>query len=478
VGITTYAQAAEFLNSFINYERMLGTGFRYDTKTFDLTHFRGLLEDLGNPQLDYPVVHVAGTKGKGSTCAFLHSIFIAAGLRSGLYTSPHINSYCERIVVNGEPIPEAEFCRILTRLAVLPGIEAHASHGNFRTVFEFLTAAAFLHFSTSRVDVAVIETGLGGRLDSTNVFERTTATRSPWLVSAIAAIGFDHTHILGDSIESISREKAGIIQRHSRVVLAPQNTEWADTVRQVISERMASSGAQSFTQADGLIAAEVVEQRGNGAAGPLTTARLTLVGDAPEGKLAAALRDGLTVQTHLAGRHQLDNIRTALAALLTVAGKPKFDLAPEAVVQGIERTRWPGRFEVLRSNPLVIVDGAHCGLSARALATTFAELYGERPVVLVAGFMRDKAAAEVCRALAGRINAVEAVCCAPPTPRALPAEQAAEAMASALGVPVAVAPEVHDALELALSAAGADAAVVVFGSMYLVGPAAAYFNRD
>lgn len=473
--LRTYADAAAFLNGLINYERLLGSGFRYNTKTFDLEHFRGALVAIGNPHLRYPVIHVAGTKGKGSTSAFLHYVFRAAGLKTGLYTSPHIDSYCERIALNGTSIPEAEFCRILTRLSAVPDLEAHESHGNFRTVFEFLTATAFTYFAEQGVDVAVIETGLGGRLDSTNVFDG-EGFGDGWLIDVVTTIGLDHTHILGDTIEAICREKAGIIRRHAKaVVMASQKPSWADTVQSAIEQHAASVDAPAVTRASVSVDCELVETRSNDHGVPGMTAMFCTKRD-DHTPLCNALRAGLQIASPLAGMHQLENIRTVLTVLLEIVSRTSMNIPPDTVRSGIESTRWPGRFQIVQRRPLVVVDGAHCALSAAALAETFSSLFENKPVTLVAGFMRDKAAIEMCRALKGKMNVIDAVCCAPPTPRALPAEQAAKALRDALGVHVEIVPDPRNALVAALGEASMTSAVVVFGSMYLVGPAIAYFQ--
>lgn len=460
VSIRTYDDAEEFLNSHINYERMLGESVRYDTKTFDLDNFRNLLSRLGNPHLQYPSIHVAGTKGKGSTCAYLHEVYKRTGLRVGLYTSPHLQRYTERIVVSGNEIREDAFAALLTDLANL-----YTGAGNFRTVFEYLTAAAFVHFARERVDVAIVETGLGGRLDSTNVFSTPTKPH----VNVITSIGLDHTHILGETIEEIAREKAGIIRAGSHVVLAAQPEQWADTVWREVAARSTQVNTHLFD------AGELLEASPQVPGGAMLHSRRPLqLG----GELARALEKGLRVKPKMQGQHQLVNATAAMGALVVMENARGPAVKPAVVREAIDETVWPGRFEVVLQKPVVIVDGAHCALSAEALGDTYRGAYGEKPVVLVAGFMRDKAAADMCRALRSRLKVVRAYCCAPPSPRALQPDQAAHTVATELGCPADAIRDPDRAVRSALHAAHElDAAVVVFGSMYLVHPAREAITR-
>ena len=457
------AEAGAFLESLINYEKLLAGGLNYDTKTFDLENFRALLADLGNPHCRYAAIHVAGTKGKGSTCAFLASVLSRAGLRTGLYTSPHIEHYRERIAIDGGKIPEARFCGLLTHLGERLESQPPGPPGaGFRTVFEILTAAAFLHFAEEKVDVAVIETGLGGRLDSTNVFDEPSTGLAHPLVNIITTNGLDHPAVLGDTVDKIAAEKAGIIRAHAVTVLAPQPLPWRETVRQVVRPKCGR-----FLDAESLIlcAPETAD-----------TALFTCAGGsslAAESRLAGELARGIRLVSVLAGAHQFGNLCTVLAALvgLEIASGGTLRVDSASIRAGVAATRWPGRFEIACREPLVIVDGAHCVLSAEALGDTFRALFGEREVVVVAGFMRDKAARGICDALRTRMRITRAFACAPQSPRAMPANQAAGIMRETLGVSVAVEPEPGRAVRQAMECRNASEAVVVFGSMFLVGPA-------
>jgi dihydrofolate synthase / folylpolyglutamate synthase len=467
--IHTDAEASDFLEGLINYEKLLAGGLVYNTKTFDLENFRALLADLGDPQRRYAVIHVAGTKGKGSTCAFLASVLSRAGLRTGLYTSPHIEHYRERIAVDGQEIPEARFCTILERLARLMEARQAGSDASYRTVFEILTAAAFLHFAEEQVQVAVIETGLGGRLDATNVFDWSAGGEAQVLVNVITAIGLDHQAILGDTVEQIAAEKAGIIRPHAVTVLAPQPQPWRDKVHEIVSAAVVGRGASRLLDADAMIRCEAqAPDTGffSSDAGPEVLR---------DSRLAAELVHGIRLVSPLVGTHQLGNLRNVLAALvaLEIASGGALSVDSESLREGVTATRWPGRFEVISREPLVIVDGAHCVLSAEALADTFLAMFGERDVVMVAGFMRDKMARDMCAVLKERLRITSAVACAPQSPRALAADQAGEILRETFGVPVAVEPDPACAVRMALDGRSGSEAVIVFGSMFLVSPARA-----
>ncbi|MBX7246484.1 MAG: hypothetical protein K1X53_13385 [Candidatus Sumerlaeaceae bacterium] len=524
----SYAQAESFLGGLINYEKMLGGGHvKYDTKSFDLERFRDRLRALGDPHLRYSSIHVAGTKGKGSTCAYLESILSVSGLKVGLYTSPHIDSYCERISISGENIPESRFCDILGRLAGLMADGNGNGSGEcstFRTVFELLTATAFVYFAEEEVDVAVVETGLGGRLDSTNVFDVPATTTGSVQVSVITAIGYDHMEILGNTIAQIASEKAGILRAHAPAILAAQPEDWLGDAEEAVRTHAAQIGLATVVNAADLIHAHprptfesFFDPDGLGPACGFQMdslqfeALLKNLGiaesDLPRVPLCDALLAGVEAHPPLQGTHQTGNLQTALAALVVfeitrtsrleaskkhavnVAAEggdwpmhQSMDCEPEppsgvagpsgseVIRRGIAHTVWPGRFEVLSRQPLVIVDGAHCPLSTRAMAETSSALLGARQVVLVAGFMRDKDLREICGALKGRMHIARIIACEPPSPRARPASEAAATMADLLGVEAEAVPSPELAMQKAVSLLHDGQALVAFGSLYLIGP--------
>lgn len=466
--LTTYQHVEQFLNGFINYERLLGDVVEYNTKTFDIEAFRAFLRELGDPHLKYHVIHVAGTKGKGSTCAFVASILREAGYKVGLYTSPHIEKYTERIAVNGENIAEERLAELLQQLRdrMLAGRDTEEE--NFRTVFELLTAAAFLHFDEENVDIAVIETGLGGRLDSTNMFE----TPGPFtLTNVITPIAFDHTNILGSTISRIATEKAGILKGHAAAVLARQPAAWRETVRGVVGRKAMELSSKLFLEAGHIQISDVLrterEVQGTFSLREQDVAKLPNVTRSVP--LTNALRTGIELSSTLLGEHQLDNLRTALAVIVAVESQGLTVDAP-AITRGAASARWPGRFEIVSAEPLVIVDGSHCKLSATAMTKAFYDMFGRREVVIVIGFMRDKAAQEMCEAVK-MMQLTACVCCTPPSPRALDAEKTAELAARVFDVPVAAVSDPSAAVEFAMSQLEEGQALLVFGSMFLIGPA-------
>ncbi|AXA36293.1 MAG: bifunctional folylpolyglutamate synthase/dihydrofolate synthase [Candidatus Hydrogenedentota bacterium] len=506
--IRTYSEAEAFLREFINYEQLAGGsgGFRYDTKAFDLERFRALLAKLGSPQFCAPVFHVAGTKGKGSTCAILAEILRASGYRVGLFTSPHIESFRERIQVNGIPISETDFCDVLDYVARVRLKDRSGTEGGFRTVFELLTASAFLYFSRTQCDVMVVETGLGGRLDATNVFSNPLADKRRYfaLTNIITSIGLDHTEILGPTIEKIAWEKAGIIHENSMVIVSPQSCQygsaeaahsvssedrskdssaesfehWASTIREVITQRAGQVGAvgpyftEDFLQWSDLEIGEYTYQGSPPARRCQIKLRPGVEDVIPQSGLLDAVRTGLDIRPTLLGGHQELNLAGAIAALLFAAGRGGIQVTPEAVLRGAEHVQWPGRFEVLCSSPPVIVDGAHCELSTHALVQTYCDLWKGRPARIILGVMRDKNLMTIAAALRRKDFAIAKIyTCTPSSPRARSASETAEICAQVLRRPVAAYPTIGDALRAAWSEREKKEAILCFGSLYLVGPA-------
>jgi len=487
--LLTYQQAEDWLLSITDYERLLGSPtVKYDTQTFDLDRFRQQLSLLGDPHLRYGVIHVAGTKGKGSTCAFLESALRACGLKTGLYTSPHLVRFTERIRINGAEIPETDFCRLVEfmgRRLAKPAAAApppdsavpDTPPAGFRTVFEILTAAAFQYFAEQQVDVAIIETGLGGRLDSTNMFDGPGA--GP-LIDVITAIGLDHTAILGNTTTAIAREKAGIIRPHARTVVAMQpdaNTE--EAVREVVMERCSAIR----TAEKPTFVSDAVEITG----GPEQFQFRWKMQPARE--LGFYPETPIEITPGLRGAHQAQNCATALVALSEFASalaqsreksagsmphSQQSHLSLQPIIDGLQQTCWPGRIEIFKKRQVpVIVDGAHCALSAAALARACREIHGQRPAVLVTGFLRDKAGSEILNAMFEQVPVQAAVAIAPPTPRSASVDEIRSAILQHLP-PDAVtsATSMAGALDHAISRAEqCGGYVVVYGSLYLVGPA-------
>ena len=397
-----------------------------------------LLARLGDPQNAFPSVLVAGTNGKGSTAAFLASILRHAGLRTGLYTSPHLVRFEERIAVDGEMIPPEDLARITTHIrGHVEEMAARRGEDFQPSFFETATAMALRHFKDRRVDAAVLEVGLGGRLDATSVVDAVTCLFAP--------IDLDHQEFLGNDIRSIAREKAGILKRGSRALTAPQAPEAMEALRETAAERGAT-----------LLEAESIWRVIEGEDGTMT-----LAPGAGQGKRL----ENLTLS--LQGRHQRTNALLAVAAATRLPGIGE-RISEEAIRHGLAGTVWPGRCEVAGEHPTLLLDGAHNPASARALGEFLLENYPppERKVVMVFGAMQDKDLDGIMQILLPCARKV--ILARAETPRA--ADPAAlETLARRHHPSVARARDVRCALESARPEAGPGGVVCVTGSLYLVG---------
>lgn len=407
-----YQAARDYLTSRLDFERS-PFARTYDSTHYNLERFARLMERLGSPERAYPSVHLAGTKGKGSTAAALESALRAAGLRTGLYTSPHLRDYPERIRLGSENASPEDFTRAMRWIAsVLETGDAQDGAGEavepYRTVFELLTAMAFCLFREWKVEIAVLETGLGGRLDCTNLVLPE--------VAVITALGLEHTRQLGSTLEEIAAEKGGIIKPGRPVVVGPQPPV-ARRLALPVLRRLAAEREAPLTCAEWLFRAEIHEETEDGLLFSLFPAEPPGEPEARETvrRLAAEVDWSALARLRLplAGRHQAENARAAAAAwaALRAAGWREA-LDWRAFRRGLETCRWPGRIEIVRSDPRAVIDGAHCPLSARALVSTLDALYPGAPRWFLAGFQRDKQIGEILRILAGA-GAGE-----PPAPRA------------------------------------------------------------
>ncbi len=351
-----YLEAIAYLHSLTDYETTRVR--RYAPDTFDLSRVEHMLEAVGNPHRRFRSVHIAGTKGKGSTAAMIESCLRAAGYRTALYTSPHLHTFRERIRVAGDKIGRDEVVALVEELR--PLVESMPEV----TTFEVITTMGFLHFARSEVDVAVTEVGLGGRLDATNVL-------SPE-VAVITSISLDHTYLLGDTLAEIAREKGGIIKPGIPTVSAPQRAEAIQALER-IGERRNSPLIEVCRDWDYEIGP--ADREGQS----FTVRRITDGGSPLEGEYWIPLL----------GRHQLENAASALAAL-DLLRERGFELPPQAIRQGLRDVEWPGRMEILSQDPLVVVDCAHNPYSARTLREALREWFPERSWVLVFGASADK----------------------------------------------------------------------------------------
>lgn len=422
---------------------------RWQASRLGLDRIRELLERLGRPQDRLKFVHVAGTNGKGSICAYLASILNAAGYRTGMFTSPYIERFEERIRVNSAMISPDEL-RDVT-LAVREHAEAMAEEtGGHPTEFELMTAVALEHFARCGCDIVVLEVGLGGRLDSTNVIDAPEAC-------VIARIGLDHTALLGNTLAAIAGEKAGIIKEGSAVVSWPQESEAMAVIEHAAAEHGCELRVPDFAQLEeGAI-------RWEDGASPFRS---------------FSYREWTDLRTGILGSYQPQNATVALEVVSVLRGRG-WHIPDEAVRAGVARTRWPGRFEIVEggSSPdgfAIVVDGGHNPQGARALADSLAEVFPGRKPVFVIGVLEDK---DYPRMLEDVLPSGSAfVCVTPDNPRALPAHKLARAIrwtgqdllgCSACVNPV-VARDFEDAIHRARELAGPDGLICAFGSLYSV----------
>ncbi len=399
-----------------------------------LANIRQLLALVGDPQAGLPAVHVTGTNGKGSVCAYIASVLRKAGYRTGLYTSPHLVRFNERIRVDGVPISDEDLLRLWEGLQ--PAMRAMDGERavNRPTFFEVTTAMAFEYFRERKVDVASIEVGMGGRFDATNVIDGR--------VAVVARVGLEHTEHLGRTVDRIAREKAGIIKPTSRAVTVDQEA------LPVIRERCRDLEVP-LTVVGRDVTAERLSQ-------DLSGQRVRVRGSFGE----------LVVRTPLLGSFQVENVGLAVAAL-TEFRKAGFAVPDAAIAEGIAATEWPARLQVVRREPLVLVDGAHNGPAAVALASAYSELFPRRKCILVTGILADKDLASIASSL-GPL-AARVVACHPKSHRAYHAEEVASAFRPF--APVEVVPDVAQAVDRGLALARADDLVLITGSIYTAGEA-------
>ncbi|MBI4463385.1 MAG: bifunctional folylpolyglutamate synthase/dihydrofolate synthase [Acidobacteria bacterium] len=431
-----YRQATRYLISLGNEVRAW-TSESANVAKLGLENITQLMKDLEQPQDTYPSLLVAGTNGKGSVAAMLDAVLRAAGLRTGLYTSPHLMEIAERIRLSGQPILPEDFAAQFNRLRAR--MERLLAEGRLRyhpTYFECLTAMALEYFRQQSCDFAVLEVGMGGRLDATNV-------ATPRL-SVITQIDFDHERFLGYTLSAIASEKAGIIKPGSIVVSTASHPEAAAVIRETARRQ----GARLVEVWKQYSAQEISEEEGRY-------------------RFRACRADGfsLPVSLSLRGRHQVENSLGAVAAALELATLG-FPITFENLQQGLATAEWPGRLEMIRQEPLVYLDGAHNPAGARALARFWQDNFASRRLILVYGAMRDKAVPEITEILFPRASTV--ILTRPEQFRAAAPETLRE-LTSHLCPHLLVEPSPEAALEAALNLATPGDVIFVTGSLYLVG---------
>jgi dihydrofolate synthase/folylpolyglutamate synthase len=451
-----YQDALDYIFSFVNYERQ--ARYPYNAVTFSLQRMEELLVRLGNPHHAFRSIHIAGTKGKGSTSVMVESVLRTAGYRTGLYTSPHLHTFRERIRLDGALMSKYDLVGLLEHCR--PAVEATPGV----TAFEIMTALAFAYFAESAVEWAVLEVGLGGRLDATNVVHPA--------VGSITSLSYDHVELLGHTLSLIAWEKAGIIKPGVPIVSAPQAPEAMAVIQRVCAD----TGARLVVIGEDWI----VEGNGGDLTGQTFMVRHASSlesGPVPSATLPNALSE---LHIHLLGRHQLTNATTAVAILWELSAQG-VDIPEDALRKGLVQARWPGRFEVLSRDPGLVVDSAHNADSATKLRAALAEWFPRPPrnrLALVFGASADKD-------IDGMLHAFLTP---DPANRMLPADKvivtksyhpraadlaglADHVRALSPNCPISVHDNLESALTEALAWAGSEDLICVTGSIFVVGQA-------
>jgi dihydrofolate synthase/folylpolyglutamate synthase len=434
-----YRQAEEYLNTFTNYEQI--PGITYAGAGYSLRHLEELLRRMGNPQLAARTIHIAGTKGKGSVAAMIAQVLTSSGYRTGSYTSPHFHTLRERIAIDGGLIPEDDFAAAMAE--VKPLIESMKQDISFRqlTYFEAFTALAFAYFQKRRVDFQVLEVGLGGRLDATNVVCQPS-------VCVITPISLDHTQILGNTLEKIAREKAGIIKPGCWAVISPQPPEAALAIADICRQKEAK-----LVQ----VGKDVTWRK--------------IGGDLQHQSLAIDGRTGkYQVSIPLLGDFQLENAATSVAAL-EILSSDSSDISAGNIAQGLAQVRWLGRFQILQQQPIVVIDGAHNVASMKRLVDNIKAYFPGKRVLLVFGTSCDKDIPGLVNelvSLSPQVILTQASHSRAAPPAALAAEFTKR------GIEPEAGESVTEAMSRALSLAGEADVICVTGSLFIVAEALDY----
>jgi dihydrofolate synthase / folylpolyglutamate synthase len=436
----------ESVRALLALGRELAAPQQARVQKFGLENISILAEALGNPHRAIPCVHIAGTNGKGSTAAMLSSILRAAGLRTGLYTSPHLERINERIRIDGNDISDDDFAAAWTLVqAVIEALLASGKLAAHPTYFECVTAMAFVAFAKSELDFAIYEVGLGGRLDSTNIVQPE--------VAVITSIDFDHEDFLGHSIEEIASEKAGIIKPGAWVASSAEKPE----ARAVIARRCKEVDAR-LVEIDA--AWRIDEERASGGCYRAVVSPLHS-------------RKAIAIEPPLPGRFQIRNALVAATAA-RLLGERGFPIDDKSIEGGIRAARWPGRLERLAERPTIYLDGTHNPSGARELLRFWDENFKGRRILLVYGAMRDKAVDEIAGLLFPAVDFV--ILTEPRQPRAISAPLLAE-MTRHLAKKSDVVRDPGEALERAIAMASPEDAVFATGSLYLVGDLRSYWHK-
>ena len=403
-----------------------------------------LLQILGNPQDKIKVIHVAGTNGKGSTTSMITKILSGAGYKVGMYTSPYLEEFTERIQINGQNIPQDRLALEMTK--VKKAVEKVIKEGyNHPTEFEIITVLMYLYFANEEVDFAVVEVGLGGRLDSTNVI-------TP-ILSVITSISFDHTNLLGNTLAQIAAEKAGIIKFGVPTLIYPQEKE----VESLIEEKCCVLNSQLYKINKNEV--EILE---------------IVKGDKPYQKVQLSLNDQYVIELPLLGEHQIYNLALAVKVVEIINGKLFTNISKEIIQESLKDVRWNGRLEVLKSKPLVVIDGAHNIQGITQLSINVEKYFNYKDMYLILGILADKDVEHMVKTIAPMAKKVYTV-----TPNSIRAEAAEDLRSEVIKVNknCEAFNDYEEAYKAAMNDAGVDDLVLASGSLYMIGAMRTLINK-
>ena len=409
-----------------------------------LENMSKLLELLGNPQDKLNIIHVAGTNGKGSTCSFITSILKECGYKVGLYTSPYLETFTERIRINGENIPEEDVARIVT--LIREKIEQMVSEGySYPTEFEIVTTMAFYYYCEQDVDFVALEVGLGGRYDATNIIKKSD-------VSVITSISLDHVGILGDTVAKIAYEKGGIIKENGVAVVYDQSDEAKNVIKDICKEKNAKYIEVKFDD--------------------INVKQSDINSQVYDCSIMGQRYEDLEIQ--LIGDHQINNSMLALSAIEVLKELKNLNLNEEDIRKGLLNTRWPGRIEKIMDKPTFIIDGAHNEDGARSLAKAIAKNFNGKKATLLIGMLEDKDIDGVLEILMPYFNKV--ITTTPDNDRAINCETLKEKISKYVDDVVAIS-NIEDAVNYTLRNAKEDDVIISAGSLYMIGTVRTILNE-
>ena len=444
-----YKSALDYIEQFIDYER--SPEFSRQARFYNLNRITHLLDLIGNPHERLKVVHIAGSKGKGSTAAIIASVLTQAGYKTGLYTSPHLITPRERCRIDGKLISETEVAFYINKLE--PAIKTvSASEFGRVSFFEIYTALAFTYFADKNTDFAVIEVGLGGRLDATNVVSPSTTVITP--------IGLEHTTILGETYTEIATEKAEIIKQGCPVAVAPQHPDVYTVIQRVAKERNAPI----------IKVKNIVEKDYD-----LPILNSDGIPIAQQFDVETNSENYEQLKLPLLGHHQYINATTAIAAIecLKMQG---YEINKDSIYDGFENVKWHGRIQIIKSSPIVVLDGAHSPISMEALCRAIRDNFRYTQVIFIVSTMKDKDLTAIGKIISKIADSV-IVTQVPDNPRVVPAETLRDTWTD-ISQKITTCPSPEEAIAMALSSVSPTDLICVTGSLYLVGEALRYFKWE